>query len=236
MAGGPEGGKNAGRVEGCPPPGQGTAPSEAQPEGQAPLLNWVRAAQEGDSAALEALFERYRTNLQRVARTRLGNSRQSLEVSDVLQTTLRRAVRSLKTLQPASHQAVDAWFLQILDRAILDHHRQRQAQRRGGGRATASLDQSSAGTTAGSVQDPRSEEAFRGLERDELAAGVWRRLSAQDRVLVRARVIEGAPWERVAQVIGATGPEAARKRFESLRKRIQDQLGAAAGEEFLRSL
>jgi len=181
------------------------------------------------------LFENYRARLHKIAQTRLGSALKSLEVSDVLQTTLRRAVRSFSTLQPACDAAVDAWFLQILDHAILDHHRRRNAQRRGEGRSTVSLQQSGVGeATAQSLAHPHSEESTQGIEKDELAAGVWRLLSAEDRALVRERVIEGASWNRVAQVVGAASAEAARKRFDTLRKRVQGQLGPDFGEDCLR--
>lgn len=229
-----------GRVSGECPPSAGGDPFghvEAMPgRRRGGSLELVRAAQGGNSDAAEVLFEHYRAKLYGIAQARFGSGRQSVEVSVVLQTTLRRAVRSLSTLRPVCDEAVDAWFLQILDHAVLDHLRRRHAQRRGEGRATLSLEQSGLGeATAQSLAHPHSEEGTQGIEKDELATGVWRLLSAEERALVRERVIEGASWERVAQVVGAASAEAARKRFEALRKKVQGQLGPDFGQDSLRS-
>jgi len=60
-------------------------------------LDLVLRAQQGDTDALNRLFERYYGRVQRIVRLRLGSRlREKVESGDILQETFIAAVRSLE--------------------------------------------------------------------------------------------------------------------------------------------
>ena len=59
-------------------------------------LDLVRSAQEGDSDALNLLFERYYERVRRVVRMRLGRKlRQEMDSGDILQETFMAAAKAV---------------------------------------------------------------------------------------------------------------------------------------------
>ncbi len=99
---------------------QAVAPEPHELTGEG-IEELVGRAQEGDSAALNDLFERYYGLLIEVARRRLGpRLRAKEEVDDLAQTTFREATRDFPRYSYRGEGSLLRWLIQILNNKIRD--------------------------------------------------------------------------------------------------------------------
>ena len=122
---GSDSGQSAPRVP-AEPASESSAPEE--PADPAPheitgddVEGLVGLAQDGDTEALNALFERYYGLLIEVARRRLGpRLRAKEEVDDLAQTTFREATRDFTRYSYRGDGSLLRWLIQILNNKIRD--------------------------------------------------------------------------------------------------------------------
>ena len=96
-------------------------------------LALVRAARDGDSCALEALFERYYPRVCRIVSLRLGQTmRRFLDHEDLVQDSLMDAFRSLDGFGRRSEGSFRNWLACVVENNIRDQWRRATAAKRGG--------------------------------------------------------------------------------------------------------
>jgi RNA polymerase sigma-70 factor (ECF subfamily) len=121
----------------------------------------VRRAREGDAAAREELFHRYRSDSYRVAYRQLGHEQDAL---DVVQEAMLKAFSGLGEFDGRS--GFRTWLLKIVTNTALDWGRRRK--RRPGFQAGESPDKN---------QDPAAEDPARGLYQQDLRRALDQALS-----------------------------------------------------------
>jgi RNA polymerase sigma-70 factor (ECF subfamily) len=100
-----------------------------------PTLVLVHAAQGGDRAAVEVLFERLVPRVRKIVALRMGRRETDLwENEDLVQETLREAFQSLHGFEPRGEGALLHWLARLVQNNLIDHTRRNQAQRRDAGR------------------------------------------------------------------------------------------------------
>lgn len=180
----------------------------------------VARAKGGEFECAEALFRRYRPRLLRLARRAMGRGQFSYEPSDIVQSTLRRAVVQWQDFEPEHERAIAGWFSVILKNTIVSVQRREGAAKRGNGVDPGELDENAGQFDAQHSRDSLLEN----LADDELAARVWSSLSAEDLELVRPRLEQVKPWEEVAESAGISSAECARKKYSRLLSRLKQEL------------
>jgi RNA polymerase sigma-70 factor (ECF subfamily) len=195
-------------------------------------LDLVLKAQDGDSQALNRLFERYYERVRRIVRLRLGaRLRESVDSGDILQETFTAAVRSFENFEMREEASLINWLSRLAERQIIaaaDYHgAKKRDQRRsvslhGGGSATASLSVAFPDETTAPLEKLANHEETGIVERclDELPE--------EYRELIVLRNYAGASWEAVAEETGR--PSAAAARMMHARAMIElGKLVRAAG-------
>jgi RNA polymerase sigma-70 factor (ECF subfamily) len=148
----------------------------------------VRRAQAGDLRAFEALVERHRDVVFRVAARVVGTG----DADDVSQDAFLRAFHRLGRFR--GNAAFRAWLLQITRNAALDHLARRHDERYVDG----GLDGDRAGAVASSERPPADRLAVR--ERTERLELKLRSLSPERRVALVLRDVEGLTYEEIATI------------------------------------
>jgi RNA polymerase sigma-70 factor (ECF subfamily) len=93
----------------------------------------VQRVQDGDRAAFDGLFDKYRRRLAVLIHYKLSPElRASLEVDDVLQETLLRAYRDIGQFQYRASGSFLSWLASIADHVIVDIARYRGREGRAG--------------------------------------------------------------------------------------------------------
>ena len=111
----------------------------------------IRRCREGEAAAREALFERYRAYLRVLAEGQLGRHlRGKCDASDVVQQTLLEAHRDFPAFQGDREPELMAWLRRILAHNLFNEARRFAARRRDVAREM-SLDQMRAGVENSSL-------------------------------------------------------------------------------------
>jgi RNA polymerase sigma factor (sigma-70 family) len=171
-----------------------------------PLALFAKA-QGGDRAAFDALVAKYQTRLATLARLRLGSElRGHVEVEDVLQDALLRALRSLPEASFESEQTFFGWLACIVEHVIVDLARSRAA------RPETRLDGDFADSAVSPSRGLRREERFARLERalDDLGQ--------DDREVIILARIQGLPLKEIALRMGRSHAAVAQLLTRALRK------------------
>ena len=178
---------------------QGAAPGlSSGPDSTFRLLERIRA---GDGAAVEALFERYSAPLQRWASGRLPHwARSVAETQDLVQETLLQAFKRIETFEPQGEGALQGYLRTALKNRIIDELR--RFNRRGG---SAAVDSQMVDDSPSPLDHAIGAEAVDRYER------ALKRLKPEDREIVIARVEMGWAYVEIAERLGRSTPEAARK-------------------------
>lgn len=90
----------------------------------------IAAAQAGDVGALKDLVRRYQPFLVRLARRQLRSAPGGPRPSDLVQDTLERFVRSLRSFQGTCDQQLRGWLSVILTNVLIQQRRSASRQRR----------------------------------------------------------------------------------------------------------
>lgn len=201
--GSPEGGEGD--------PADGAAGSFAEGEESALLLGRARA---GDPQALNALYQRYLSPLQRWARGRLPPWARSLaDTDDMVQDTLLRSLRGVDAFEAHRTGA----FLCYLREGVLN--RMRDEMRRAKHRPLA-------GGTAGAAADPRPSplEETVGREAVEIYEAALARLRQEDREAIVARLELRLSYRQVAESLGKPSADAARMATTRALERLAEEM------------
>jgi RNA polymerase sigma factor (sigma-70 family) len=188
----------------------------------------ARAAQEGDEAAMEALFRRYLPRVARIVATRLGRSWRELGLEDdVVQETLLDAFTALRENRIADEAAFSNWIARCVENNIQDQLRHGRTQRRGGGKVDRFADLAESylsdsmldGGHATPSQHASTRETEARLEQALL------KLDPRYREVISLRVYCGMPHGDIAEAMGLRSENTANVLFlrarEELRKRLE---------------
>jgi RNA polymerase sigma factor (TIGR02999 family) len=159
-----------------------------------PLTEWLRAASDGDRTAADRAYALVYAELRRLAARQLGRGAQETLTPTALvnEAFLKLSGGSLATLNDRRH------FFNLAARAmrqtVVDHARERLAQKRGGGLLRTQLDDGLADAALDSQQALAIDQALQALER-------------QDKELAETfawRVFAGLTTPQIAQLRGVT--------------------------------
>jgi RNA polymerase sigma-70 factor (ECF subfamily) len=172
-----------------------------------PISDLIQRCRQGDPAAREQLFDRYRHYLWLLAQGQLGRHlRAKCDPSDLVQQTLLEAYRDFPHFAGNHEGELLAWMRQILAHNLFNEARRFAAQQRNPAREVsleqlrAGLDHSSAvlGRCLPADTQPPSQVAVQ-REAALRLADVMARLPEDYRTVLLLRVCEGLSAEEVAQ-------------------------------------
>ena len=157
---------------------------------------------EGDRAAFELLFEKYRRRLAILIYYKLDSQlRRTADVDDILQETLLRAFRSIDTFQYRTPGSFLSWLFRIAARVLVDTARFEGRQRRNGGERVRFRSESN---PAG-PEPADSHTPSRVLAEEEGYASLLARLDSlpeQYREVILLAKVEGLSTAEVAERLG----------------------------------
>jgi RNA polymerase sigma-70 factor (ECF subfamily) len=187
-----------------------TAPSETL-DTTWQLLARARA---GDPQALDRLFARHLSPLQRWARGRLPKwARQMTETDDLVQDALAQTFKRLDHVEANGVGALGGYLRQAVLNRIRDELRR-------SGRTPPSVDLDTVDLAGG--QSPLEQAIGReGVERYERAL---QQLSAGDREAIVGRLELGYSYEELAEALGKPSAEAARKAAQRALLKLAEEL------------
>ena len=178
----------------------------------------IERAHAGDQEALERLFARHLKPLQRWARGRLPKwARDLADTDDLVQDTLLQTFKRIEDFEPRRVGALQAYLRQ----AVLNRIRN---ELRRNGRQPHATDLE--GLEVESVESPL-EQAI-GREAVERYEGALKRLTAEEREAIIARVEMGYSYEELAEALGKPTSEAARKAAHRALVRLAQEMEHAA--------
>ena len=178
----------------------------------------IERARAGDQEALERLFARHLKPLQRWARGRLPKwARDLADTDDLVQDTLAQTFKRIEHFQPRRVGALQAYLRQGVLNRILNELRRK-------GRQPPITDLEGIEVESG---DSPLEEAI-GREAVECYEGALRRLTAEEREAIIARVEMGYSYEELAEALGKPTPDAARKTARRALIRLAEEMKHAA--------
>jgi RNA polymerase sigma-70 factor, ECF subfamily len=187
------------------------ASGPGDPESTFDLIARARA---GDHQALERLFARHLTPLQRWARGRLpGWARDLADTDDLVQDTLVQTFKRIEGFQPRGVGALQAYLRQAVLNRIRD-----ELRRKGRRPEVTNLD----GLELGGGQSPL-EQAI-GHEAVDRYERALERLKPEEREAIIARVEMGCSYQELAEALGKPTPDAARKAAERALVRLAEEM------------
>lgn len=172
-------------------------------------LSLVRRAGAGDSAALECLLFKYRTQLLSYVNRRMPEDlRRILEPEDILQDVYFEAFRRIGGFTAVDSQSALRWMVTIARNRVVHVIRMQRTLKRGGGRI-AGLEGGVGGSLMLLLQDLVIYERTpsRSAAAHELMVTLQRsieHLPPDYRQAVRLRYVEGLPLETVAKRMSRT--------------------------------
>jgi RNA polymerase sigma-70 factor (ECF subfamily) len=189
----------------------GTTPSETPLATTWQLLARARA---GDAQALERLFARHLSPLQRWARGRLPKwARQMTDTDDLVQDALAQTFKRLDHVEAKGVGALGGYLRQAVLNRIRDELRR-------SGRTPPRVDLGAVDLAGG--QSPLEQAIGReGVERYERAL---QQLSAGDREAIVGRLELGYSYEELAEALDKPSAEAARKAAERALLKLAEEL------------
>jgi RNA polymerase sigma factor (sigma-70 family) len=180
------------------------------------LLERARA---GDRQALERLFARHVTSLQRWARGRLPRwARDLADTDDLVQDTLAQTFKRIDDFEPRRVGALQAYLRQ----AVLNRIRN-ELRRKGRQPQATDLDDLEADSGESPLEQAIGREAVERYER------ALERLTPDEREAIIARIEMGYSYEELAEALGKPTPEAARKAARRALLRLAEEMKRAAG-------
>jgi RNA polymerase sigma-70 factor (ECF subfamily) len=177
----------------------------------------VRAAQGGDSDAMEALFARYLPRVRQMVRPRLRRSTpQYDDLDDIIQEALLKVFRGLEKFEHRSEEAFVKWTSRLVEHAIIDH--MREARRRRDVRLDTLLEMILRG------KSPRPSQIVRARELKERLEEALLQLPEHQREIIELRVDRELSYEEIAEIMGFEKDATARQAFSRALKRLKERL------------
>lgn len=195
------------------------------------LAALIRAARDGDSAALGRLLDQYRAYFQILASRGIGvRLGQRFNASDVVQQTMLEACRDFVQFLGNGEPELVAWLERILQRNIAQLVRDHVAtQKRAIGREQS---RDATGSSSPAYFEPAaqhsspSQRAMRGEDAIRLARA-WAELPEDQREAVRLRHLEGWSLAEIAECFERS-PAATAGLIKRGMQKLRDKLGADA--------
>lgn len=180
-------------------------------------LAQVRAARDGDRAALDGLFRRYLPWVLDTVALRLGRRRQDCgAIEDVAQESLLDAFRSIDRFRDRSEGSFRHWLAKIVENNVRDRERRRTAQKRGDGRERVFrdlFDSEAGGGPEVPGRDSSPSQVASSREDVALVEAALLRLNEKQREILILRDRCGMSFEEVAQAHGLKNAESARTTY-----------------------
>ena len=195
------------------PGGDASDTPPSTPESTFTLLDRAR---KGDGHALEELFRRHLSPLQRWARGRLPNwARDVSDTDDLVQDTLLRTFKHLDGFDPRGVGALQAYLRQAIVNRVRD-----ELRRKGRQPDLANLDGLELTADASPYEEVIGRETLAHYE------AALQRLRPEEREAIVARVEMGYSYEELAQVLGKSTADAARKAAQRALVRLAEEMRA----------
>ena len=176
-----------------------------------------------DQAAWFELWETFgpvlRAQLMKWGKGRIGAE----TVRDLSQETLTALSNSIDRYDPARGARFSTWLLAIAKHTLGDEMDRRMAQKRGGGRKNAELDESWMVAAAGTSVDGAYEAAVFRAKVEAALRMAERESDFTDAQIYRLRVLENQSGKEVAGALGISEPTVSR-RLAKVRTLLRDKL------------
>jgi RNA polymerase sigma-70 factor (ECF subfamily) len=174
----------------------------------------IDRARAGDQDALDRLFARYLRPLQRWASGRLPRwARDVADTDDLVQHTLLHTLKTIHDFQPRHVGALQAYLRQGVLNRIRD-----ELRRKGRRPQSTDLDDLELASDASPLEEAIGREA---VERYERALA---RLKPEEREVIIARVELGYSYDELADALGKSTPDAARKAAQRALVRLAEEM------------
>jgi len=178
----------------------------------------VRRLQDGDSGALDDLFQRHREAAYRIAYRLLGNAEDAL---DVVQESFIHVLRGIGSFRGQS--SFKTWLYRIVTHAALDWRRCRAV------RSSASLDAESSPEPAATGERRRSPTAEAvAADLKEAIDKALMNVSEKNRVALVLYALEGMSYQEVAEALGISVGTVMSRIFNA-RQRLRELLASEIG-------
>lgn len=164
-----------------------------------------------DQGAWYELWETFgpvvRAQLTKWGRGRIG----SQTVQDLSQETLAALSESIDRYDPTRGARFSTWLLAIAKHVLGDEMDRRQAQKRGGNRKNAELDETWMGACDGTSVDEAYEVGIFRAKVEAAIRMVQKESDFTDFSIYAMRVLEGKPGKEVADALGISEPTVSRR-------------------------
>jgi RNA polymerase sigma-70 factor (ECF subfamily) len=197
----------------------------------APTADLVKAAQEKDRQALEALFERYLPRVRQIVALRVGRRlRQMDELEDIAQEALLGIFQALPGFEHRSEGTFRNWVARCVEREILHHVRDRGAKKRGGGKVRRFADCGSQDllSSIAAKNVPRASELARANELRDRIEKTLLEMPEQHREVIILRCLCEMSYGEIGQTLGFAKEASVRKALSRALKELAQ--GALLGE------
>jgi len=192
-----------------------------------PTLELVAAAQQGDRAALDALFERYLPRVRLIVAARMGWSAGKLgDLEDLVQESLLKALRSLKSFDVESDGKFLNWMSSCVQSTITDAARHAGAKKRDARRERLVGDVGSDGLSAFIFVDnaPSPSAILRGKELEERLHAALLKLKSHQREAIVLRQLCGMSYREIAEELGFERESTARVTLSRALEKLREIL------------
>ena len=194
-------------------------PSEQADQGTVNLESTfvlIHRARSGDQDALDQLFARHLTPLQRWASGRLPRwARDMASTDDLVQETLLQTFKRIEDFEPRGVGALQAY----LRMAVLNRIRD-ELRRKGRKPQSVELDDLDVAGDSSPLEEAIGREAVEHYER------ALERLRPEERDTIIARVELGLSYDELAEAFGKPTPDAARKAAQRALVRLAEEMKA----------
>ncbi|MBI4606734.1 MAG: sigma-70 family RNA polymerase sigma factor [Planctomycetes bacterium] len=191
-------------------------------------LNLVRAAQGGDSAALERLFARCLPRVRQIVALRMGRRlREMLEIEDLVQEVLLKVLKGLERFEQRSEGGFSNWLAKLVECEVIDQRRRGERRKRGGGRVRrfTDLDSSVLVSSIMAGREPTPSALARAEELTEKLEEALFLLAEHQREVIVLRAVCGLSYAEVAAELGIGEEGAARLAFFRALKKLKALAG-----------
>lgn len=196
-------------------------------EAQLPSEILVQRAQRRDTVAIEALYTRYRSRLERALARRLGANLASAgcESEDVLQDAMLAALEKLEGFRYRGEGSFLAWLLRIAENELCTRLRAGARLKRSAAREATTVSQVDLCSP-----DPSPSQVAVGNEAEERVRRALAQLPQREQeVIVLRRYLE-LDAAQIAEALALPSPGAARAVLSRAQARLAQVLDAAAEE------
>jgi RNA polymerase sigma-70 factor (ECF subfamily) len=198
-------------------PDRADDPTVSRSEGLESTFDLIARARTGDQQAVDRLFELHFRPLRRWASGRLPQwARDLADTDDLVQETLIQTFRRIEAFEPRRVGALQAYLRQAVLNRVRD-----ELRRKGRAPGAGELEDVKADSAESPLELAIGREA---VERYEKALATLR---PEDREAIIGRVEMGYTYQELADALGKSSADAARKTAERALVRLAEEMGRA---------